>query len=81
MNKQELENLIEYGHEIEFTWHNKNFSITYGIKNDKECISFCEFYKETTEVNSVGELCQIKRYNTKVIDMLESITDKDITIF
>ena len=82
MKRQELEHLIEYGHEIEFTWKGKRFSITYCEDEKKEnYISFCEFYKETTEVNSVSELCSIERYNTKVIDMLNSIADKDISVF
>ncbi len=82
MTKQELEHLVDYGHEIEFTWQGKKFSITYGIDFEKnEYISFCEFYKETTDVKKVEELCEIKRYGTKVIDMLTSITDKDISIY
>ena len=82
MNKEELSHLIEYGHEIEFTWNNKDFSITYsGDETEKNYISFCEFYKETTEVCSVDDLCSVERYGTKVIDMLTSINDKDISIY
>ncbi len=82
MTKKELEHLIQYGHEIEFTWKGKDFSITYcNDDSDKNFISFCEFYKETTEVSSIDELCNIERYGTKVIDMLTSITDKDVSIY
>lgn len=50
MTKQELFNYIEHGREIEFTFQNRKYSITYGIIEGKEVISFCEFYQETTEV-------------------------------
>lgn len=82
MTKKELEHLINYGHEIEFTWQGKNFSITYcNDDSGKNYISFCEFYRETTEVSSIEELCNIKRYGTKVLEMLTSITDKDVSIY
>ncbi len=80
MTRKELEHFIEYGHEIEFTWQGKEFSIT-SCQDETEKISFCEFYKDTTEVSSVDELCLVERYRTKVIDMLTSITEKDISIF
>lgn len=49
--------------------------------SEKNCISFCEFYKETIEVSSVEELCNIQRYGKKVIDMFTSITNKDVSIY
>lgn len=82
MNKEEFKHLIEYGHELEFTWEKRNFSISYcGSENEKNYISFCEFYKESTEVSTFEELCKIKRYDTTVLDMITSIDDKDISIF
>ncbi len=79
MTRKDLEHFIEYGHEIEFTWQGKK-SITY-CQDETEKISFCEFYKDTTEVSSLDELCLVERYGTKVIDMLTSITEKGIPIF
>ena len=36
MRKKELKQLIEEGHEIEFEYKNKKYSITYGEINDVE---------------------------------------------
>jgi hypothetical protein len=44
-------------------------------------ISFCEFYKEVTDVETVDELCEIKRNGVRVIDMLSSVSDDDIEIY
>ena len=80
MTKEELKELIETGREIEFTYNKKRQSITYSNENVKD-ISFCEFYKETTDVSSVDELCNVKRDDKTVLEMLESITDKDISVY
>lgn len=81
MTKEELKELIETGCEIEFTYNKKRYSITYSNENVKDYISFCEFYKETTDVSSVDELCNVKRDDVTVLEMLESITDKDISVY
>ena len=81
MTKQELVELVETGREIEFKFNDKMFSITYSNEDKDDYISFCEFYKETTDVSNVDELCEVQRYGVKVIDMLESIQNKDIYIF
>ena len=81
MDKNELTNLINSGREIEFVYNNNKFSITYGIVNGNEVISFCEFNKESTEVETVIELLKIKRNGISVEEMLNSITKKDIWIF
>ena len=55
--------------------------ITYGKINGRSVISFCEFYKESTEAETPAELLKIKRDNTTVLDMLQSLTDNDIWIY
>ena len=50
-------------------------------KNGKEVISFCVFYKETTEVDTFEKLCEVKRYGKTVIEMVNSITEKDMWIY
>ena len=47
----------------------------------KNYISFCEFYKDSTEVSTFEELCNVKRYNTTVQEMILSIDDNNISIF
>ena len=81
MEKQELIALIESGHEIEFSYDDKNYSITYGILDGARVISFCEFYKESTEVHTVEELLQIERYGVSVEKMIEGLTPDDVWIF
>ena len=81
MTKQELFNYIEQGREIEFVYQNKKYSITYGVINGKEVISFCEFYQETTEVETAEDLINVTRDSVSVLQMLESITEEDIWIY
>jgi hypothetical protein len=44
MKKEYLIKLIEEGHEIEFEYKDKKYSICYGVIDDEEVISFCVFY-------------------------------------
>lgn len=81
MTKLELKELINLGHEIEFTYNKKNYSITYYNDDRINFISFCEFNKETTDVSNSDELCKIRRNGVRVLEMLESLSDKDISIF
>lgn len=57
------------------------YSITYGVIDGKNVISFCEFYQETTEVETVDELIKVERDGVTVLHMLESITEEDIWIY
>ena len=81
MSKEELLDYLDSGREIEFKWNGKMYSITYGKINGRSVISFCEFYKESTEAETPAELLKIKRDNTTVLDMLQSLTDNDIWIY
>ena len=86
MSYEQLNEYISMGNEIEFTYDGKRFSITYYYPNedneDGSLISFCEFYKETTEVGSVDELWNnVCRYGHTVGEMLSSVCDDDISIF
>ncbi len=81
MSEKELIEYVNTGTEIEFKWNGAMYSITYGVINGKHVISFCEFYKESTEVETVDELMKIKRNNTSVIEMLQSLTEDDIWIY
>lgn len=81
MSKDELRDYLDSGREIEFKWNGKMYSITYGKINGRSVISFCEFYKDSTEVETPDELLNVKRDNTTVLDMLESLTEDDIWIY
>ena len=41
MNISEFITLVDEGHEIEFVYEGKKYSVTYGKINRKEIISFC----------------------------------------
>lgn len=81
MTRQKFQELIDCGHEIEFEYDGKRFSITYYEPKGSPVISFCEFNKEITDVETFDQLCEVERYGKKVIDMIESISDDDIDIF
>ena len=57
------------------------YSITYGVLEGRTVISFCEFYKESTEVETPAELLKVERNNTTVLDMLNSLTEEDIWVY
>ena len=81
MNKQQIIELVNSGREIEFIYDQKKYSITYGVIDGTEVISFCEFYKESTEVKTVDELLELKINGVSVEEMFLSITDDNIWIF
>ena len=81
MNREQLLDLINHGREIEFRFNEKMYSITYGTLNGRHVISFCEFNKETTEVETAEAALRIIRDNVSVLEMLESITEDDIWIY
>lgn len=81
MTKDLLKEYVDCGREIEFKYNDKMYSITYGIIDDEEVISFCEFYKDTTEVKTFGELLEISRDGVTVLQMWESLADDDVWIY
>ena len=81
MTKDLLKDYLDCGREIEFKFNNKMYSITYGIIDDEEVISFCEFYKETTEVKTFNELIEVTRDGVTVLQMWESLTEEDVWIY
>lgn len=81
MKVEKIKDYICQGREIEFTYNNKRYSITYGEINGEDVISFCEFYKESTEAKSINELMQIKQDNITVEEMINCISENDIDVY
>ncbi len=81
MTKDLLKEYIDCGREIEFKYNDKMYSITYGISDNEEVISFCEFDKETTEVESFDELLEVSRDGVTVLQMWEHLTEDDVWIY
>ena len=53
----------------------------YTVIDEKKVISFCEFYQDSIEVETVDELLSIVYNSMKVSDMIEKLTDKDVWIY
>ena len=81
MNKDQLTDYVTHGREIEFKYNGKKYSITYSSEGVDDYISFCEFYKETSDVKTVDELVNVTREGVTVLQMLESLTEEDIWIY
>ncbi len=85
MTFTQLQEYIDIGNEIEFTFNDKQYSITYWYPDDNEdnrWISFCEFYKETTEVKTAEELWNnVSRDGVTVGQMLSAIDETQVYIF
>lgn len=72
---------IECGREIEFKYKSKMYSITYSPADMDDFISFCEFYKQPTNVTNVDDLLNVSRDGVTVQAMWESLSEDDIWIF
>lgn len=81
MTNEELKRLVDTGREIEFIYKGKKYSITYYGYSRKKYISFCEFYKEPVDVDSVDNLLKIKLNNICLKEMIESLNDNEIWIY
>ena len=81
MNKEELQELIDEGREIEFIYKGIKYSITYYYDSRENFISFCEFFKEPIDVSSVDELLEIVIDGERLEEILNSLTDDYIWIF
>ena len=85
MTFEQLEYYISIRNEIEFTYHGTKHSITYWYPDENEdnaLISFCEFYKDTTEVRTASELWNdVSREGVTVGEMLSSINQGDFYVF
>ena len=81
MKKEYLTQLINEGHEVEFEYNGKKYSICYGIIDDEEVISFCEFYKDSKEVKTIEELLQLQYHDFIVEDILNYIEDDKVWVF
>ena len=80
MTKELLREYIDSGREIEFKYNDKMYSITYGVIDEKEVISFCEFYKQSIEVETFEELTKLVYGDVTVLEMWQSVTEDDVWI-
>jgi hypothetical protein len=84
MTLEQLRKIIYTGREIEFTYQDKNYSLTYFRNNGgggKKWLSFCEFYKDTLDVSDVDSLLKSTYHGIKVSDIFESLGENDYSLF
>ncbi len=81
MTKRSLLDYIDQGREIEFRYKGKKYSVTYGEYRGRDVISFCEFYRESTEAATADELLSVTRDGVSVLEMWESISEDDVWLF
>ena len=81
MTKKLLNEYVACGREIEFKYNDKMYSITYSPADQEDFISFCEFYKEATNVKSFEELLEVTREGVSVLQMWETLEENDVWIY
>jgi hypothetical protein len=81
MNREFIIKLIEEGHEIEFEYKDKRYSITYGYIDNIPVISFCEFNNESKEVEDIDSLLEMNYKGQIVGDIIDSLSEDDVWIF
>ncbi len=81
MRRECIELLVTGTREIEFTYLNKEYSITYYNDNRKNNISFCEAYQIPTDVPDVNELLKIKLGDKTLEQVFAEIPDSDFDIY
>lgn len=81
MNKETLREWIETGRELEFTYKENEFSITYYNDGRKDYISFCKWDdEEVLDVPNVDALWDSTYKGMKFSDIWESISFNDISV-
>lgn len=81
MTKEQITDWAMTGREIEFRHNGIWYSITYFRKDGKRWISFCEFYKDTLDVENTDDLWESIYHGSRVSDLLSSVSDDEITVF
>lgn len=70
---KELENLLNTGYDIEFSYKGKDYSI---VKTKRNAISFCEFYREPTDFATIDDFMNNAMIDgNKLSDIWERVTD------
>ena len=80
MTEKQLSNYVATGNEIEFTYKDKRYSITYYSDDTHEkIISFCEFYQEPSVYFTYEDFKNNAQIDgITVVKILEDIDDADV---
>jgi hypothetical protein len=74
MNIDYIIQLIKDGHDIEFEYGDKRYSITHGNADNTPIISFCQFGKQPTNVKDIDDLLEQDYNGATVADILDCLT-------
>lgn len=81
MKMEYIQELINNNREIEFTFNNNHYSITYYNDNREKYISFYKFYNEPIDVKNAGELFKLKIGNQTLEQIFKSLKDSSFYIY
>lgn len=81
MRRECIELLTEGNREIEFSYREKKYSITYFRENGKKLISFCEFYKTPIDVTDANELLKIEVNGITLEKIFSELPDSAFSIY
>ncbi len=81
MRPECIDSLIICNREIEFAYKDKMYSITYWNDKRKDYISFCEFFKEPTDVCDANQLLKIKIDGKTLEEIFSMLPDSAFIIY
>lgn len=81
MKTECIECLINCNREIEFSYLNKRYSITYLTVKGKRTILFCEFYKEPINVQNPYDVLNLKIGKLTLQQIFAKLPDSAFDIY
>lgn len=81
MKMEYIQELINNNREIEFTFNNNHYSITYYNDNREKYISFYKFYNEPIDVKNAEELFKLKIGDQTLEQIPKSLKDSSFDIY
>ena len=82
MKVSRLKELLKDGHELEFEYGGKKYSLTWSdLEGESGVLSFCEFQKEDIASSDIDEILDAVYNGQKVADIIEALDEKEVEIF
>lgn len=81
MKAECIECLIACNREIEFTYKNNRYSITYYNDHREKYISVCKFYEEPVDVRNSSEVLKLKIGRVTLEKIFASLPDSAFDIY
>lgn len=81
MQINDLKEYIDTGRELEFKVNGKMCSITQGVIDGEDVISFCEFHQPSVEVIDFDALLEIEYKGQTLRTIWQNLKPEDVWIF